>query len=72
MFISSRDDLTLQDVEDFLSYFLRTTPSPAAAAKAAASKDPTRVPSPLFRRKARSQSHRTLDLTQHGAADEED
>lgn len=73
MFISSRDDLTLEDVENFLSYFLRTTPSPAAAAaKLAAASDPKRVPSPLFKRKERSQSHRTLDLSQCEAAEEED
>jgi hypothetical protein len=72
MFISSRDDLSLEDVEDFLSYFLRTSPSPAvAAAKAAAAKDPNRVPSPLFRRKVRSNSNRTLDLSQADAAQED-
>jgi len=52
MFISSRDDLSLEDVNKFLTYFLRTAPAAAVGPKAA----PKLAPSPLFKRKARSNS----------------
>ena len=60
MFISSRDDLSLEHVNNFLTYFLRTAPT-ATSPKTTAPKKP---PSPLFKRKARSYS-KVLDLPQH-------
>jgi len=71
MFISSRDDLTLEDVDNFLSYFLRTTPPPASS-KATGTKDRKHLPSPLFKRKARSSSHsRVLDMAAQEMVNEE-